>query len=118
MNFTNLLFVLVLFSTVYVSTFSSLWLCNKKEQEIQKKWKSLNESRFISKSFINTCNGIGFESLDQWEETCRRLYHLDSITWEIPKDSIYCGKWSSESSEGEIYSHLEQQEQGQRLWKN
>ena len=34
---------------------------------------------FISESFRNVCAGKGFKSFDEWEDTCRVLWNLESI---------------------------------------
>ncbi len=115
MHFTDLLFALTLMSTVFVSSISCFWQCNLKDQEIRKKQLRLEQSRFISKSFVKTCDGEGFASLNQWEYTCNALCNLCSIQWEKTISSkncqgedfdIFYGKWAFEDEQGEIYSKV------------
>lgn len=76
--------------------------------------RGLYEStEFISKSFINTCRGTGFEDLNEWQRRCGEMFKLDYIAWtradnfmidklENQGELLY-GKWIGKSGEGEIF---------------
>ena len=70
--------------------------------------------KFISESFENACQGKGFDSLIQWQKTCRAMWNLNYIGWSKASDFMIVndkndsvlmyGTWKSESYNGEIYS--------------
>ncbi len=77
--------------------------------------------RFIAESFRQTCKGRGFETLEEWQLTCRRLFKLEYIAWcssdefmidEGGKDNppLMYGKWIAgeelKAMDGEVYCRL------------
>ena len=69
--------------------------------------------RFIAESFRQTCKGRGFETLEEWQLTCRRLFKLEYIAWCSSDDfmiddaggdnsPLMYGKWIA----GEEYSDM------------
>ena len=84
----------------------------------EKDWKSLvkEENAFIHDTFVETCKGNGFSSLDEWQSVCREKFHLDYIGWCAAADFIviepdeegvlYYGKWHGKNGYGEVYARM------------
>lgn len=95
----------------------------------EKDWKSVlkEENAFIQEMFVETCNGNGFNSLDEWKSVCSEKFKLDYITWsrasefivendEANKESevgessvdnqsfLYYGRWHGKNGYGEVYA--------------
>lgn len=83
----------------------------------EKDWKTLlkEENAFISDSFVETCNGNGFSSFEEWQKVCREKYHLDYIAWCPAADfivdesggesgTLYFGRWHGKNGYGEVYA--------------
>ena len=59
--------------------------------------------KFIAESFRNTCEGKGFENLEQWQVCCRAIFKLEYIGWCQAQDfmiddfagggELMYGKW-------------------------
>ncbi len=73
---------------------------------------------FISKSFRNTCKGIGFETFEEWEKTCRSMWLLEEIGYgveESGKDkNLMFGKWNGPYGSGIVYYRRKNESQDQR----
>ncbi|MBR1638352.1 MAG: hypothetical protein IJ688_03095 [Treponema sp.] len=68
---------------------------------------------FISQSFLNTCEGCGFSSLEEWQKNCRALWNLDYIAWSdaaeflpVSAERLLYGRWNNGYVSGEIYSFV------------
>jgi len=113
MRFHNILLImclLALFTSVGNSTVQTyLNLISENRELLEKK----DSTRFISESFINTCEGNGFESLYEWQRRCKAMFCLDYLGWgkaesfiddsKINTENLMYGKWKSSLGEGEIY---------------
>lgn len=91
----------------------------KLNEIITEKQRNYTEKKFVAESFRNTCQGNGFENLEQWQFSCRNMFDLDYIAWcdseefmidehkECGKKLVY-GKWISKDkkSDGEVYCRL------------
>lgn len=110
MDLLLILFLLCLFSWHFsggLKVYSKLK--NKSEYFLEK--KSANE--FISKSFKNTCEGIGFSSLNEWQKSCKAMWELKYIGWSDAKDvmllseeckqKVLYGTWKGNDYIGEVY---------------
>lgn len=115
MKFTEMLVVLVFVFSLYCS-FScecrNIYKLNKVADQYNKK-NSANH--FITESFRITCNGKGFDSLNEWQCTCREMWKLDYIGWadasefmevdySLSDKLLMYGKWKGNLAEGEVYS--------------
>ena len=84
----------------------------------QKESSYQEEEGFISETFISTCMGNGFSSLNEWQVVCREKYKLDYIAWsaasdfmlvkESDKGILYYGKWIGKNGSGEVYAYKEE----------
>ncbi len=99
-------FDLVLFLSVFVC-FSGLYgksltrtLKTAEEKIILQ--KKTDSTEFIASSFRSTCEGLGFSSFEDWKETCRTMWNLESIGYE-KKNGVWHGFWSGSLGEGEVY---------------
>ncbi|MCR4736187.1 MAG: hypothetical protein K5829_14415 [Treponema sp.] len=85
----------------------------------EKDWKSIlkEENAYIHDSFVETCNGRGFASLDEWQSVCREKFDLDYIAWcpaadfivldtSVQKGPLYYGKWHGKNGYGEVYATM------------
>lgn len=116
MKYIDLILMFFLISTFFIFISSSGKIY---EKLFDKNFSIENETcacRFISESFKNTCDGNGFENLNQWQKTCREMWNLKYIAWcdardflpipnEYDKKVLY-GKWIGNNWEGEIYWEL------------
>ncbi len=114
--------VMLLLSAGLNYEIKSLEKISAKKNLVRKEFES---GRFISESFANackgqntfngqnTCKGRGFESLVQWQKTCKAMWDLDYIGWskadsfmnvENPeKGQLLYGRWIGPYGNGEIY---------------
>ena len=95
--------ILVLFSSVLSGFMCEFLKIDKKADELRKKTDSLI---FVSESFYNTCHGKGYASLEEWKESCRELWELEDIEWEVVENNktcVYCGKWKISNETVEVY---------------
>lgn len=69
--------------------------------------KEVDSITFISTSFCKSCEGKGFQDLEEWKEVCRNMWGLNEIDWSSFKrgeDLIYFGKWNGPYGRGEVYA--------------
>ncbi len=69
--------------------------------------------KFIYESFCKTCRGDGFDSLVDWQKTCKAMWKLDYIAWGKAEDfmidenmengELLYGQWRGPFGAGEIY---------------
>lgn len=106
----------MLFSAVlrFGKTFVDL---DVREREVDLQKDSLT---FISESFIKTCHGSGFSSLQEWQKVCGAMWKLDYIAWggadsflPLAENKLMYGVWRNSQIKGEIYS-----EAGQAVLEN
>mgnify|MGYP003309324946 CR=1 FL=1 len=94
-------------ATLSLRTFENL---NDRRESARLLYES---TEFISKSFINTCNGSGFENLNEWQKNCREMFQLEYIAWtradnfmiDSSEDNgeLLYGKWIGKSGGGEVF---------------
>ncbi len=96
----------------------------------EKDWKSVlkEENTYIHDMFVQTCNGNGFNSLDEWKNVCCEKFKLDYITWskapeyvlnaeneyadteepeKYPQNGVlYFGRWHGKNGYGEVYARM------------
>lgn len=116
MNFTQIISVFTFTGLLFISCSAGLRFCSIQEKENLELRKQVDCFKFVSKSFVNTCQGKGFKDLNQWQKTCRALWDIQYIGWssaddflEVPenkKNNLFYGTWKSDISNGEVYSLL------------
>ena len=104
------LILLTIYTSLLTNGIKTFVRLDNNNQEIEQR---LNSCRFISQSFINTCDGTGFNSLIQWQKECKSLWNLEYIAWcngkeflpadKIKNREIIYGKWIGKDFEGEVY---------------
>ena len=114
MRFTDvvltMIFCVLLICTVQRGCVSLL----KRNETANSFMRKATANRFISESFRKTCNGNGFESLNEWQITCRAMWKLDYIGWADARDfmevsyavsekNLMYGKWNGSVADGEVY---------------
>ncbi|MCR4954306.1 MAG: hypothetical protein K6A43_09550 [Treponema sp.] len=96
----------------------------------EKDWKSVlkEENTYIHDMFVQTCNGNGFNSLDEWKNVCCEKFKLDYITWSKAPEYVlnaeneyadteesenysqngvlYFGRWHGKNGYGEVYARM------------
>jgi len=83
------------------------------DKRIMEQREQVQAVKFISESFEKTCEGSGFEDLNEWQITCRSIWNLEYIGWcnsdefmiDTARESgiLWYGKWIGCGTEGEIY---------------
>ena len=68
----------------------SLWRLEQKTRNLRSVFTS---KRFIAESFKNTCGGKGFENLEQWQNCCKSMFKLESISYEQTDGNVFHAKW-------------------------
>lgn len=114
MSFIQMLSTFALLSTIEIWSWGGIRQYWKFNEKITAKRKETECCRFVAESFKNTCQGKGFESLNEWQNSCRALWKLQYIGWSEAGDFmivsgknesiLYYGKWIGEAGDGEIYS--------------
>lgn len=116
--------VIVFFATVImgISCQEGMRVCVRLNNKAERLEKQVMEKKFVSKSFIQTCEGRCFSNLNDWQVSCRNMFNLSYIAWskaedflvdeakEIgEKETLFYGTWidSSGTYKGEIYARGE-----------
>lgn len=87
-----MLFLGLIFSVLNDFVFCAVLL----EQKADNAFQIYTAKRFIAESFRNTCAGKGFSNLEQWQNSCRALFKLESIEWNYVVDGteiLIQGSW-------------------------
>ena len=85
-------------------TGTSVGQLQKMDLAIEKARNSYYSLQFISESFRKTCKGEGFNSFEEWEQTCSALWQLSEISYETDSDGLLiCGSWSGPWGNGVVY---------------
>ncbi|MCR4580376.1 MAG: hypothetical protein K5681_08520 [Treponema sp.] len=110
MKFIDLIYIMLLLSMISAAVlrFSKSFIeLDKRESELSYQKDSIS---FISQSFINTCDGMGFPSLNEWQKSCKAMWTLDYIAWAdaasfLPVKSgvLLYGSWKNNDLSGEVY---------------
>ena len=93
---------------------NTVFYSEKLEQNVQQEFQSYTAKRFIAQSFKNTCKQKGFQNFEQWQQVCKALFNLESISYEtysVEKNIIYAAWKGSENFKkcsGEVYYKLTQ----------
>lgn len=102
MRFTTVIISFVLYGFVCSAAMQcvkGLCLLEKQKNEFRDTALSV---RFVSKSFKNACSGYGFESLSEWQKSCRALWKLEYISYTENKENL-CGVWIRNSRRYEVF---------------
>lgn len=113
MRFIDILYIMLILGMLSASLirFGNQFIqLDEKEENIDIKKESLC---FISGSFINTCKGNGFDSLETWQKTCKAMWALDYIAWSdadsfcpVEKGLCYYGSWSGSQISGDVFCFI------------
>ena len=107
MKFTEVICLSVILS-ILCSLFSGyLYQLIEKDKRISRRRKETDSINFISKSFCNSCQGKGFNSLDEWKKVCGSMWKLENIEWYCTREGnqdLYYGRWTGPCGKGEIYA--------------
>lgn len=77
------------------------------DRRIEKLCKKTDSLIFISRSFCNSCEGKGFENLDEWKQVCCSMWNLTDIHWIYSEDEdngLFYGNWKGPYGSGEVYA--------------
>ena len=119
MRFSTLIVVTIFLGLISVSARDAMTSINALGSKVEKLRSSYAAKHFIAESFKNTCEGKGFESLEQWQLCCRAMFKLEYIAW-CPAENfmhdeaaergcprLMYGKWMAgvpfEASGGEVF---------------
>lgn len=110
MKFIDLLVFLMILSVFLLLANSSISTMRKMDNHLSEVRLRAESTEFIHKSFRNACKGKGFNSLNEWQKSCRAMWKLDYIAWadasefmNVDKGIVFYGKWASEWGQGEVY---------------
>lgn len=81
MRFSTLIVVIVFLGIIGVSVHQAAWYTNELGSRAENTRQCFWTKKFIVQSFKNTCDGKGFESLEEWQLTCRTMFDLEYIAW-------------------------------------
>lgn len=119
MNFIQVISSFTIGVSFLISLYGGFSICEKNEKRILEIKKQVHCEKFIAESFRKTCEGKGFEDLNQWQECCRAMWNLEYIGWAnvqdfmiIPDDSdfsLVCGVWRDKKTCGEVYSKIDKE---------
>lgn len=102
MNLYKTVFLLMLYVTFLSCFHSGLTRLNGlSELEIQRR-KETESLVFIAESFKKTVQLQGFDSLDNWQQSCREMWQLDDISYSI-QNCFFYASWSGKYGKGEVY---------------
>lgn len=111
--------IIVIFASTSLSftCLESVSLCKKLTTQMRELENKVNQKKMIYRTFVQTCNGEGFSSLNEWQVSCRKLFNLSYIGWSKAEDfmidnannaegELYYGMWIDSQGEnsGEIYA--------------
>ena len=96
--------LLVIFFSMLSGACKNISELDKRLLQVERKTDSLI---FISESFSDLCKGKGFSSFEEWEGTCKSLWKLEAISWEIKEDEVMRAVWSGPYGSGEVYCKRE-----------
>jgi len=114
MRFVELVVFIIIQTFLTFALSSSIGICRELNREVIEKKMSFESSRFISESFKKTCSGKCFESLVDWQKTCKAMWKLEYISWtradsfmvdeNSDKGDLLYAKWIGPYGDGEVYS--------------
>lgn len=118
MRFSTLIVLLFFLGIIGISIHQAAW-CSKelgaREQSLRQCFRA---KKFIAQSFKETCDRKGFETLEEWQLTCRSMFDLEYIAWcpaeeflvvqnEEYTDRLMYATWKGNSAlkacSGEVY---------------
>lgn len=104
---------LFIFLLIFTVTDVGIEKCLDVKQKVEYQRKSLESYRFITESFRKTCNGEGFNSLNEWQQKCGSLWELEYIGWANANEflevenkesgELFYGRWIGPFGNGEVY---------------
>lgn len=114
MKFTEIVVIFGIFSFFILNLFDGFLICKKLSETMGEVKNTCEAEKFITESFKKTCKGEGFNSLNEWQVTCRAMFSLDYIGWsnaddfmevdyEFSKNKLFYGKWIGSGWDGEVY---------------
>ena len=105
---------------IFVSLRDAVYFTGRLDQRVEEEFLSYSAKKFIAQSFKNTCREKGFASLDEWKKSCKSLFSLESISYEISYDSeeksLLCAKWVGagilEKASAQVFYRLDKNKSG------
>ena len=119
MRFSTLIVVIIFLGLISISVHDAMFWLKNLDAKVRETHSCYAAKSFIAQSFKNTCEGKGFESLEQWQLCCRAMFGLEYIAWcpaenfmidkaaENGKPCLMYGKWEGsgmlEECSGEVF---------------
>lgn len=107
--------ITAIFLCIIFSCFrNAVFFAARLEAQTQQEFLSYSAKKFIAQSFKNTCKQKGFQNFEQWQQVCKALFNLESISYEtysVEKNIVYAAWKGSENFKkcsGEVYYKLTQ----------
>ncbi len=103
MRLVDIVILTVLLSLFCPLISSELKVIREMDFQIEEMRMKKDCVKFIPESFCRTCEGgDGFENLNEWADSCRAMWKLESVDWKI-EDSLVSGRWSGPYGSGKVY---------------
>ncbi len=84
----------------------SVQLMKKMDSKIEEAFLKTASLKFISQSFSNVSSGKGFKDFYEWEKSCRAIWKLEEIEWEVSGADLYSCSWKGPWGSGEAYCRM------------
>lgn len=121
MRLHSVLLVFVFVSIIALSLHDYAWTSVNLDKKARLLQKAYTQKRFMAESFRNTCRGKGFSSLEEWQNCCSSMFHLEYISWCDSKEFLeqpdtetsvlMYGKWicqDLDKGSGEVFCNMEE----------
>lgn len=113
MKYVDVIIFIFLLSIFSVSFSNGIRILKNLSQLNNEYIERKSANKFIFESFKNTCDGKGFDSLIQWQKSCKAMWNLNYIGWSDVRDfsilpnsvtkNILYGNWVGDDFSGEVY---------------
>ena len=81
MRFSTLIIISLFLGLLSLSLFDAASSLNTLGSRVEKIRSTYMAKSFIAESFKKTCEGKGFDSLEEWQLCCRAMFGLEYIAW-------------------------------------
>ncbi len=106
MRFSTLIVMIVFLAVLNISVRDAMFSIKTLDSKVRKAHNCYAAKSFIAQSFKNTCEGKGFDSLEQWQLCCRAMFKLDYIAWS-PAENFMIDKAAQNGESGLMYGRWE-----------
>lgn len=115
MKLSDSVLLMFLVAFFYLSLENCMFFGNKIENRCREMKDERNMLVFVSESFRNTCENKGFDSLENWQKSCRAMWNLSYIgftfadsfmDYDFSDSKIVYGSWIYKDKNYEVYCRI------------